>query len=144
MNLPWEQAPKQLKHPRKKWEPERGNCEAPSRCSFSTPPPRPLLEIATGGWTVRRGARGGATSLCPASLKEEAGGGGDANRRQVESAGVTRAPSLAEVISASCRTMFSYKATNKPLTLSLSLGLMFFSGGTPGALWLNEKKSSSF
>lgn len=93
---------------------------------------------------MRRGARGGATSLCPASLKEEAGGGADANRRQVESAGVTRAPCLAEVISASCRTMFSYKATNKPLTLSLSLGLMFFSGGTPGALWLNEKKSSLF
>lgn len=42
---------------------------------------------------------------------------------------------LAEVVSASCRTMSSYKSANKPLTLSLSLGLMFCSvWGNPRGL----------
>ena len=80
-------------------------------------------------------ARGGETSLCPESLKEETGVGGDANQRQAESAGITQALCLAEIVSASCRTMSSYKATNKPLTLSLSLGLTFCSvWGNPRGL----------
>ena len=55
--------------------------------------------------------------------------------------------SVSEVISASFRTTSSNKPhpTNKPLTLSLSLGLICCSvWGNPRGLWLNGKKSSFY